>query len=660
MLIDGKGVNLAAFEPVLAAVLGNTKGEEGYKVISEASHFGHERIELRDWLYCLVKGPGMKLRKFLVEGPGKTADELVDLLESSLGDEDASGVTPSELTPETVTAPVMEMLKRAEEIARAGQKGRVDDDALSLALLETADADLMRLLGMWSTEERLKGFLRDLKPKVISPLPPVLFLENGELNRSVFTGGGWRFCQRMREELAALGAEKVTSRHLLYSILGNEEGALAVSLSMQNVDVKKDLHAALTRELARPGRKRNDELKLNRNTLFASVTAILSEALGLAAERGAKELGEQDIHRAFVTAQTQELTRLIPKEKTIDLAALREYLRDFTVDESQAGPPIQRYTVQEVQDKINNTIFGQEDAVARVIPWIKRLRFGIPRDGRPAGVFLFLGPTGAGKTQMAKELARYVYGNEDMMIFLEMGQFKSKESMNQFIGAPPGYVGYGEGKLTNGLRDKPESVVLFDEIEKGDTQVFDTLLRFADEGLISDPAGPVRDGRKCIIVMTTNAGQVWLREHLKANKDAIRNPRELTDQLFEAAMKELESKGFRPEFLGRVDERITFLPFSEETCRKIVDSVLDREIGKFLKLKEVAIEVPDRVREVLAQYAFERSGNEGARGAPRAVNEYIVTRAIDKLSDYEEQNKPMPARLIASVEGLTRIVLEEQ
>jgi ATP-dependent Clp protease ATP-binding subunit ClpC len=214
--------------------------------------------------------------------------------------------------------------------------------------------------------------------------------------------------------------------------------------------------------------------------------------------------------------------------------------------------------------------------------------------------------------------------------------------------------------LTNGLRDKPESVVLFDEIEKGDTQVFDTLLRFADEGLISDPAGPVRDGRKCIIVMTTNAGQVWLREHLKANKDAIRNPRELTDQLFEAAMKELESKGFRPEFLGRVDERITFLPFSEETCRKIVDSVLDREIGKFLKLKEVAIEVPDRVREVLAQYAFERSGNEGARGAPRAVNEYIVTRAIDKLSDYEEQNKPMPARLIASVEGLTRIVLEEQ
>jgi ATP-dependent Clp protease ATP-binding subunit ClpC len=660
MLLDEKGLRLAAFEPVLAAVLGNNKGEEGYRIISEAAHFGHERIELRDWLYCLVKGPGMKLRKFLVEGPGKNADELVDLLESTLGDEDAAGIAPSELTPETVAAPVLEMLKRAEELAAAWKKGRVDDAALSLALLELADPDLMRLLGMWAGTEKLKGFMHDLSPVTAEP-DVELFLANGEINRTAFSGSGWRFCQRLREELAAMGSEKVTTRHLLYAILGNDDGALTVSLAMQGVDVKKDLHATLTRELARPGRKRNDELKLTKDTLFGSVIAVFQGAQKLAAERGAKEpVGEQDVHRSFVISQTQELTRLIPKEKVVDLAALREYLKDFKVDESQGGPPIQRFTVQEIQDKINHTIFGQEDAVARVIPWIKRLRFGIPRDGRPAGVFLFLGPTGAGKTQMAKELARYVYGNEEMMIFIEMGQFKSKESMSQFIGAPPGYVGYGEGKLTNGLRDKPESVVLFDEIEKADTQVFDTLLRFSDEGLISDPAGPVRDGRKCIIVMTTNAGQGWLRDHLRADKEALRNPKELTKQLFDAAAKELEGKGFRPEFLGRVDERITFLPFTEETCRKIVDAVLAKEIGKFAKLKQVSIEVSDRVREVLAQYAFERSGDEGARGAPRAVNEFIVTRAIDLLSDYEEQNRPMPSRLIASVKALSNIVLEEE
>jgi ATP-dependent Clp protease ATP-binding subunit ClpA len=170
----------------------------------------------------------------------------------------------------------------------------------------------------------------------------------------------------------------------------------------------------------------------------------------------------------------------------------------------------------------------------------------------------------------------------------------------------------------------------------------------------------VRDGRKCIIVMTTNAGQQWLRDYLKSNVEAIRNPKELTEQLFEAAAKELQERGFRPEFLGRVDERITFLPFTEGTCRKIVDSVLSREIGKFAKFKQVAIEVPDRVREVLAHYAFERSTDEGARGAPRAINQHIVTPAIDKLSDYEEQNKPSPSRLFASVEGLSKIVLEAE
>jgi ATP-dependent Clp protease ATP-binding subunit ClpA len=286
------------------------------------------------------------------------------------------------------------------------------------------------------------------------------------------------------------------------------------------------------------------------------------------------------------------------------------------------------------------------------------LRFGLPRDGRPAAVFLFLGPTGTGKTQLSKELARYVYGNEDMMIFLEMGQFQSKESMNMFIGAPPGYVGYGDGKLTNGLGEKPECVVLFDEIEKAEIQVFDALLRFADEGMISDPAGPIRDGRKCIIVMTTNAGQTWLRGHLQANPNARDDPQGLSEQLFQEAMKEMQAKGFRPEFLGRVDERISFLPFTLKVCRQIVDSVLNKEIEKIRKLKGVVIEVTDDARQFMAGKAFERSLDEGARGAPRAVNEFIVTPVIDILAEELADGVEAPSHLVADVEGKNQVLVE--
>jgi ATP-dependent Clp protease ATP-binding subunit ClpA len=202
-------------------------------------------------------------------------------------------------------------------------------------------------------------------------------------------------------------------------------------------------------------------------------------------------------------------------------------------------------------------------------------------------------------------------------------------------------------------------VVLFDEIEKAHTEVFDVLLRFADEGLISDPAGPVRDGRKCIIVMTTNAGQRWMRDHFVTHPEARNDQRDtLAKQLFDAAREELQQAGFRPEFLGRVDERISFLPFTLETCQKIVDGVVKREMEKFLKLKGVTIEVTEKARNILARFAYDRSTDEGARGAPRAVNDFLVTPAIDLLSNYNVDSPDAPSHLITAIEGIDRITLE--
>jgi ATP-dependent Clp protease ATP-binding subunit ClpC len=633
MVLDETGLRISSFDIRIATAFGNTPGEEGGRVLAECMKHGRYTVTLRDWLYCLARTNGTEIHKRFVLRAGQDADRFISVIEDSIEEDESDGMLPTGLTSETVNQEVIDFLERAEAFARK-RGDRIGDADVSLALLQTADKELTELLETWIEEDQYQIMLRQLERTVKGDKHDTnIFDQNGRLQYSAVSPTARSFLKRVVEDAASLGAKQIGGKHLLYTLLSDETSLLSRTLYLLGVDVKTQMHAPLARQLRRPGRKRCDDLSLDRQHLLETVAKLFEHAYKLASARDSIVL-EHDISLAYVQRQEREIIQLLGSAANVDVVTLRETMEDaepeFDEDEDNS---LHQIPISEIERRIKSVICGQEAAIERVLPWIKRLRFGLPRDGRPAGVFLFLGPTGTGKTQLAKELARFVFGDEDALIFLEMGQFKTKESMNMFIGAAPGYVGYGEGKLTNGLAEKPESVVLFDEIEKADTQVFDTLLRFADEGLISDPAGPVRDGRKCLIVMTTNAGQQWLRDELKNNPEVRDTPDVLTERLFEAAMKEMSARGFRPEFLGRVDERITYLPFSETDCANIVNLVLDKEIRKLSELKGVTLEVDDKARKLLADYAYKRSMDEGARGAPRAVNQFVITPMIDLMSD---------------------------
>jgi ATP-dependent Clp protease ATP-binding subunit ClpC len=265
------------------------------------------------------------------------------------------------------------------------------------------------------------------------------------------------------------------------------------------------------------------------------------------------------------------------------------------------------------------------------------------------GVFLFCGQSGSGKTEMAKELARALFASEEQLLFLEMGQFNTPESMSIFVGAPPGYVGYGEGKLTNGLRDKPNAVVLFDEVEKAHSRVLDALLRFLDEGRISDPAGPVRDGSQCLVVLTSNVGADELGG-LWQNLEQHPNRHTLIQQKLR---DEFKKRNFRVEFLNRVDEIILFRNLDRNAYVEIARRRLREDLSRLHKENGIEVEAdPSIAEEIGAQCA--RIG-EGARAVNRLVHSMVITPVIDHALRLGGQAPiRLAARVVSQTEGEAR------
>jgi ATP-dependent Clp protease ATP-binding subunit ClpC len=292
--------------------------------------------------------------------------------------------------------------------------------------------------------------------------------------------------------------------------------------------------------------------------------------------------------------------------------------------EEWTGVPATNIVQEEAERLLNleavlhERVVGQDQAVKAVAEAIRRARAGIKDPKRPVGSFIFLGPTGVGKTELARTLAEYLFGNQDAMIRIDMSEFQERHTVSRLVGAPPGYVGYEEaGQLTEQVRRRPYSVVLFDEIEKAHPDVFNTMLQILDDGRLTDAQGRTVNFENTVIIMTSNVGS----QHLVSDRQFGFTAKEGVDfRETERRAREALERSFRPEFLNRVDEIIVFQPLSKEDVLEIVDIMLKR-LNKHLESQRVSIEVTPEAKEFLAEEGYDPKF--GARPLARAIRRHI-------------------------------------
>ena len=320
-------------------------------------------------------------------------------------------------------------------------------------------------------------------------------------------------------------------------------------------------------------------------------------------ERQVKEQERKLVHEAVTD---DEIARIISRWTGIPVAKLTEG---------------ERAKLLTLEDQLHQRVVGQDEGVRRVTDAILRSKAGIKDPTKPIGSFLFLGPTGVGKTELAKTLAENLFDDEQNMVRIDMSEYMEKYSVSRLIGAPPGYVGYEEGgQLTEAVRRKPYSVVLFDEIEKAHPDVFNVLLQVLDDGRITDSQGRTVDFKNTILIMTSNIGSPYLLEGI----DEAGN---IKPEAEEMVMNDLRGH-FRPEFLNRLDEIILFKPLTKDNIGKIVD-IMVRELDHRLKDQELSLELTDAAKAQVIDEGYDPV--YGARPLKRYLQKYVETLAARRI-----------------------------
>lgn len=436
----------------------------------------------------------------------------------------------------------------------------------------------------------------------------------------------------IRSEIDSLPTELDIIRRKILMLETEKE-----ALSKENDDASKERLVALEKELAELQDK-NDEMTIKYEKEKSHISAVrdlkaeLDEARGLAE----KYEREYDLNKVaeLKYGKIPELERKIKEqeasmEKDNENALLKEEVTENEISEiisKWTGIPVTKLVESErekllrLEEELRERVIGQDEATTAVANAVIRARAGLKDERKPIGSFIFLGPTGVGKTELAKTLARNLFDSEDNIVRIDMSEYMEKHAVSRLIGPPPGYVGYEEGgQLTEAVRRNPYSVILFDEIEKAHDDVFNLFLQILDDGRLTDNKGKTVDFKNTIIIMTSNIGSGYLLENKSSEG--------IEDDIRENVMNEMKLR-FKPEFLNRVDDIIMFRPLSSEGIKKIIDIFL-RDVENRLRERNITLEVNDGAKEILAEEGYDPV--YGARPLKRYISNVLETEIAKKI-----------------------------
>lgn len=655
-ILQVTGVKTGRVDPEMLAATDNFA-----TAVAAAVETGAELIEPSHILIALARIPD-GLTRSLFAADGIPVDVFVDALR--IATKPARDTLITAFTEDTISAATHKTLK--DLAVRAPGRTLCEHDILAVLLphLEPPARDLLAIYG----GADLARWLRE--GPTITPEPARLFGADGRLAVDAFTPAARTVLANLVTEASTLGYRELSTLLLLHAMATFPQGLIEQAALFLRFDLHR-LRAQFLVLLRRGHTPRHVvETTLDTDAVGASLRMALERAAASAAWRGAGLIAERDLLVGLLDSPAGAAVAEL-RTAGIDVAGLRRFADHLYTELAAVRPTSETVTMsfQELVDWFRANLICPDDVVDRLLPRVELIKLaaqrGLRMGERPLGTFLFCGPTGTGKTVTAGFLAKVIYGSTDNLIVFEMGQFNSRKSINKFIGAPPGYIGFGEGQLTDRLRRNPRSVLLFDEVEKAHPLVLDALLRLLDEGRVNDPAGSVRDARDAVVVFTSNLGakefaglsRIRKRElggavvlgadrvdqqlHNLLGISTAGGAAEPDEPTIATDLRHVLGSFFRPEFLDRFDETILFAPWGARELEAIASAGLRRRAEQLSASFDVKLSWDAEVPGHLVRDATRRRADEAARGLNRCVDEVLqlLLRALDDTEGRVERPK---------------------